>query len=260
MLYMLYITSAVLFFFMTLWFLVSLVIRRSDIADVLWGAGFAVIVLTALATVELVSLRALVMCLLVVVWGGRLSTRIFLKYRGKPEDFRYRRWREEWGGYFALRSYFQIFVLQGVLMFVVLAPVLYTIGRAGRPEVTIFDILGILVWCGGFIIEAVADFQLDSFKQRSYNKGRILTTGLWKYSRHPNYFGEVVMWWGIYIMALSVSGGLYTIIGPVFITFLILCVSGIPLIENRYRDNPEYQEYKKRTSAFIPLPPRVHAE
>ncbi len=257
---MLYIASAVLFFFMTLWFLVSLAIRRNDIADVLWGAGFIVVVLTSLAAVETASLRALIMSLLVIIWGSRLSTRIFFKNRGKPEDFRYKKWREEWGRYFALRSYFQVFVLQGILMLVVLTPVLYVIGRQDPVSFSVFDFLGVTIWITGFLLETVADYQLDSFKSRSYNKGHILQTGLWKYSRHPNYFGEVVMWWGIYCMALAVSGGVYTFIGPLVITILILKVSGIPLLEEHYRDNPKYQQYSRRTSVFIPLPPRKDKE
>ncbi len=255
MIYMLYIDAVVLFLFMTLWYLVSLVIKRQDIADVLWGAGCIVIVLTSLSTVQSVTLRALVMSFLVIVWGGRLSTRIFLKNRGKPEDFRYRKWREEWGRSFAMRSYFQVFILQGILMFVILTPVLYVIAKQYEEGIFFLDVLGALIWLTGFIIESVADYQLDSFKHKKYNRGQIIQTGLWRYSRHPNYFGEVLMWWGLYCMALSVPGGWYTIVGPVAITFLILKVSGIPLIEEHYRNNEKYQEYSKRTSSFIPMPP-----
>jgi steroid 5-alpha reductase family enzyme len=257
---MLCIASAVLFFFMTLWFLVSLAIRRNDIADILWGAGFILVVLTSLGAVETVSYRALIMSLLVIIWGARLSTRIYLKNRGKSEDFRYRKWREEWGRYFALRSYFQVFGLQGILMLVVLTPVLYVIGRQDPVNISFLDILGVVIWFAGFLLETVADYQLDSFKSRSYNKGLILQTGLWKYSRHPNYFGEVVMWWGLYCIALSVPGGAFTFVGPLVITFLILKVSGIPLLEEHYRDNPKYQQYSKRTSVFVPLPPRQDKE
>lgn len=260
MVYMLCIDAAVLFFILTLWFLVSLVIKRQDIADILWGAGCIIIVLTSLVIVETVSLRSLVMGFLVIVWGGRLSTRIFLKRRGEPEDFRYRKLRDTWGRSFTLRSYFQVFILQGILMFVILTPVLYVIGQKQVSTISIPDLLGLFIWLIGFLLESVADYQLDSFKHKKYNRNQIIQTGLWRYSRHPNYFGEVVMWWGLYIMALALPGGWLTIIGPVAITFLILKVSGIPLIEERYKDNDKYQEYKKRTSAFFPMPPRVNEE
>lgn len=127
-------------------------------------------------------------------------------------------------------------------MFVVLTPVLFMIGQQDPVKISALDVLGVLVWIIGFTIESLADYQLDAFKSRSYNRGGILETGLWKFSRHPNYFGEIVMWWGIYCMALSLSGGLYAIVGPLAITFLILKVSGIPLLEEHYRDNPLFHQ------------------
>ncbi|WP_136805991.1 DUF1295 domain-containing protein [Desulfosediminicola flagellatus] len=260
MVYMLYVDAAVLFFFVTLWYLVSLAIKRQDIADVLWGAGCVIIVLTSLCTIDHVTLRSVAMSFMVIVWGSRLSTRIFLKNRGKPEDFRYRALREAWGRSFALRSYFQVFLFQAFLMFVILTPVLYVIGRQHAGDIFVLDVLGVLLWLTGFVIESVADYQLDSFKHKRYNRGQILQSGLWRYSRHPNYFGEVVMWWGLYCIALSVPGGSYTAIGPLVITFLILKVSGIPLIEKRYKDSEKYQRYKKMTSSFIPLPPRTNTK
>lgn len=258
--HMLTVDAVVLLLFMTMWFLVSLAIRRQDIADVLWGAGFVVVVATSLAVVEQSGLRGVLMSLAVFVWGGRLATRIYLRNRGKSEDFRYRRWRQEWGRYFVLRSFFQVFLLQGLLMLVVLAPVLYVLGSGGGQPLGMLDYLGLFVWIVGFFFETVADYQLDRFKSRKYNAGRIMQTGLWRYSRHPNYFGEVVMWWGIYLMALMVEGGWLTIFGPLVITLLILKVSGVPMLEEHYRDNPEYQKYKRRTSGFIPLPPRTLEE
>jgi len=257
MLQMLLFTSLVLLFFMTMWFLVSVALSRNDIADVLWGAGFVLVVVSASLMVETLTPRGLTMALLVTIWGVRLAVRIYLKNMGKDEDFRYRKWREEWGRAFLVRSYFQVFILQGVLMLVVLTPVWYVIGRQQPVSPNILDVLGLLIWCVGFYFEVVADYQLDAFKKSPDNKGKILQSGLWRYSRHPNYFGEVVMWWGIYLMALPVTGGVYTAIGPAVITFLILKVSGVPLLEEHYRDNPEYQEYAERTSVFFPLPPKI---
>lgn len=253
---MLLIDALVLLLFVSMWYFVSLAIKRQDIADTLWGAGFVLVVFTSLAVVELVSLRGLVMSFLVIVWGSRLGVRIYLRNRARGEDFRYNRWRKEWGRYFALRSFFQVFFLQGVLMLVVLAPVLYVVGSGQPVALNFLDLVGGAVWLSGFIIESVADYQLDRFKSRAYNQGAILQSGLWRYSRHPNYFGEVVMWWGIYLMTLSVEGGWLTFFGPLVITLLILKVSGIPLLEEHYRDNPGYQRYAERTSVFIPMPPR----
>ena len=257
MLHMLLFTSVILLFFMTMWFLVSVAMNRNDIADILWGAGFVLVVLSCTLMVEATTARGVLMALLVTIWGVRLSVRIFLKNRGREEDFRYRKWREEWGDRFLVRSYFQVFVLQGVLMLLVLTPVWYVIGRQQLLPLNILDMFGLLVWCVGFYFEVVGDYQLDAFKKNPENSGKVLQVGLWKYSRHPNYFGEVVMWWGIYLMALPVSGGFVTIIGPAAITFLILKVSGIPLLEEHYRDNPGYQAYKEKTSVFFPLPPKA---
>lgn len=257
MLQMLLFTSLVLLFFMTIWFLVAMAVRRNDIADILWGVGFVLVVMSASLMVDSLTFRGLLMALLVTLWGVRLSVRIYLKNRGKEEDFRYRKWRKEWGDSFFLRSYLQVFILQGVLMLVVLTPVWYVIGRQQPVQANILDALGLLLWSVGFYFEVVADYQLDAFKKNPENSGKVLQTGLWRYSRHPNYFGEVVMWWGIYLMALPVTGAVYTIIGPVVITFLIVKVSGVPLMEEHYRDNPKYQEYKKKTSVFLPLPPKI---
>ncbi len=116
--------------------------------------------------------------------------------------------------------------------------------------------LGVIIWVVGFLFEVVGDYQLKSFVQSEANRGKIMQQGLWKYTRHPNYFGEVTLWWGIYLIALSTSGGWMTVIGPVTISFLILKVSGIPLLEKEFMKNPEFQEYARRTSTFFPLPPR----
>jgi steroid 5-alpha reductase family enzyme len=142
------------------------------------------------------------------------------------------------------------------LLVIISLPVTHVI-LGGGPEFTALDAAGLLVWIVGFAFEAAADFQLARFKRSSAGTGRIMTSGLWKYSRHPNYFGEVVLWWGIFIVALSVPLGWATFIGPLVITVLILRVSGIPLLEKKYSGNPDFEEYRRRTSAFFPLPPRA---
>jgi steroid 5-alpha reductase family enzyme len=229
--------------------------RRNDLADVAWGVGFIVAAVAAWGTGGVVSGRTAVVTVLVSVWGLRLAFHIARRNRGKKEDRRYRAWRESWGRHALVRSFFQVFLFQGLLLVIISLPVTLVI-LSGGPGFSVLDAAGILVWTVGFLFEAVADFQLARFKRSTAGAGRIMTSGLWKYSRHPNYFGEVVLWWGIYIIALSVPGGWATFLGPLLITVLILGVSGIPLLEKKYAGNPEFEEYRRRTSAFFPLPQR----
>lgn len=250
----------VVFLFMSGCFVVALKLGRNDIADIVWGMIFILAVVTALLTTGRISGRVIIVSALVFIWGGRLAFRIMSRnLKKKSEDFRYREWREEWGEHFLLRSFFQVFMLQGFLALVVVSPVLVIIA-SDNPPVNYLDCLGVLVWMVGFFFESVGDYQLDRFKSDPDNKGKVMKSGLWRYSRHPNYFGEVTMWWGIYLISLSVPYGYLAIIGPLTITFLILKVSGIPMLEKKYRNNPEFQEYARRTSAFLPLPPKTLEE
>ncbi|MFB3776321.1 MAG: DUF1295 domain-containing protein [Bryobacteraceae bacterium] len=239
----------------SLWFLAALRLRRNDVADVAWGVGFIVQALLAQWVAGATSGRGLLMLALVTIWGLRLSLYIGLRNRGKLEDPRYRKWREEWGSRATVRAYFQVFLLQALLAVVILSPVTYVLADR-RPGLGWLDILGADVWLLGFVFEAVGDWQLAQFKADPGNRGRIITTGLWRYTRHPNYFGEVTLWWGIWLIACSVPGGWRTVFGPAAISALILFVSGIPLLEKKYEGNVEFEEYRKRTSGFFPLPPR----
>jgi steroid 5-alpha reductase family enzyme len=247
--------SAAILVYMVIWFLVSLALRRNDVADVAWGGGFIVAALTTLVSGDGMTPRALLVTALVIAWGLRLSLHIGLRNRGKGEDPRYRKWREEWGRYATVRSFFQIFILQGVLLLVISLPVIRVI-TAPDTSLTLMDFLGSVVWLTGFLFETISDWQLLQYKKDPAHKGKVITTGLWRYTRHPNYFGEVTLWWGIYIIALNVPGGWMTVIGPLTITFLILKVSGIPMLEKKYEGNAEFEEYKKRTSAFFPMSPK----
>lgn len=240
-----------IFIYMTLWYLVATVTKRSDLADIAWGLGFILLSMLILVSYENASFRPILVSLLVFVWGLRLSMRIFLRNSGKSEDSRYRKWREEWGRWFSLRSYFQIFMLQGFFIVLIALPVIY-INTFGGGELGILDIFGVLVWLIGFFFEAVGDWQLSKFLKDPTNKGKIMQAGLWSLTRHPNYFGEVAEWWGIFLIALSVPYGYLTVIGPLTITFLILKVSGIPMLERKYIGNAEFEEYKKNTNAFFP--------
>ncbi len=239
----------------SLWFLAALRLNRNDIADIAWGIGFIFLALVGQFRVETVSIRGVLTLVLVTLWGLRLAVHIGLRNLGKDEDARYRKWRQEWGRYATIRAYFQVFLLQGYLIVIILAPVTYILVR-GSSNLNWLDALGIAVWLTGFVFETIGDLQLKRFKQDPSNRGKIITTGLWKYTRHPNYFGEVVQWWSLWLMACSVPGGWVTIFGPVAITLLILYVSGIPLLEKRYRENPDFKAYSQRTSVFFPLPPK----
>ena len=247
--------TALAILYMTTWFVVAQSRHRNDVADVAWGFGFLLVAVTSLMLHEPAG-RPLLVTALVALWGIRLSLHVHFRNRGKPEDFRYRKWREEWGRSFYIRSYLQVFLLQSILLVLVSTPVIY-ISAAENPPLTYTDVVGVLVWMIGFSFEAVGDDQLRRFIANPINKGRIMTSGLWRLTRHPNYFGEVLLWWGIFLIALSVPGGWRTIIGPATITFLILKVSGIPMLEAKYRGNPQYEAYQRRTSSFIPLPPRL---
>lgn len=247
--------SAVLAY-MSVWFVISLLVRRNDIADTAWGLGFVGLSWLGYVLSPYRTSPALVTTLLVTMWGIRLSWHIFLRNRKKPEDYRYKAWREQWGSWFYVRSFLQVYLLQGILLFLIALPVTYQHLHRVSGTFTVWDGLGFLVWVIGFCIEAVADFQLRRFIRNPDNKGRLMTTGLWQYSRHPNYFGEVLQWWGIFLYAVAVPGGYVTVVGPITITLLILFVSGIPLLEKKYAGREDFVRYARQTSVFIPLPPK----
>lgn len=241
--------------YVTFWFILSLLLRRNDVADIAWGLGIVLVGLIGFFTQEDPTQRMTLVTLLVTVWGARLSIRIFLKNIRKREDKRYAELAKDWGKWFAVRSYLQVFLLQGIMMLIIGYPMLHISIFDAQP-LGLFALAGALVWAIGFFFEAVSDYQLDAFLRKPENKGKIMRYGLWKYSRHPNYFGEVTQWWGIFLIALAVPYGWVAIISPLLITFLITKVSGIPMLEKAFADNPEFQEYKKHTSVFFPLPPR----
>ena len=237
---------------MSLWFVVSLIKKRNDVADVAWGLGFVLLAWVSFFLVPDFGIRGLLVNILVSIWGLRLALHIYSRNKGKAEDYRYLAWRNEWGKYFYIRSYFQVYLLQGFLLFLIVLPVLL-INQSSASPFNYLDLLGVLVWIFGFYFEVVGDAQLASFIRNPANKGKLMQNGLWAYTRHPNYFGEVMQWWGIWLIALSVPAGLFSIIGPLTITFLILKVSGIPMLEKKMAEHPDFAEYKKRVSVFFPF-------
>ena len=239
------------FFHMLSWYIISLILKRNDVVDIAWGLGFINLAWASLY-ISGFSERGLLATILVTIWGLRLAWHIYLRNRGKSEDYRYQAWRKEWKFFYA-RSFFQIYMLQGLLMYLIAVPVMY-INTLPVLGIGLLDIVGVCIWIIGFYFESTGDSQLKKFISNPNNKGKIMNTGLWRYSRHPNYFGEVTQWWGIFFLAISLPYGFATIIGPLTITTLILFVSGIPLLEKKREGRPDWEEYKKKTSIFFPLP------
>lgn len=254
LLYELAIISAIIFSFVTILYVLSILVKRNDIADMGWGIGILLVATTSYFLNTEKNLLVSTLLLLVALWGLRLSLRIFLRNIQKSEDYRYKIWRDAWGKWFYVRSYFQIYLLQGFLMIIVGYSVIHASVYAGNGTIGVFSMLGTVIWCIGYFFEVVGDFQLDQFISSKPTQGSILSTGLWKYTRHPNYFGEVTMWWGIWLMVVGLPMSYIALISPVMITFLILKVSGIPMLEKKFEGNPDFEEYKRKTSAFFPLP------
>ena len=238
-----------------MWFAISIVKKRNDIADIAWGLGFVLMTWSSFLLGENYSQRGILVGLLVSVWGIRLASHIFKRNRTKTEDYRYAQWRKDWGKWFYLRSYFQIYLLQGMLLYLIAIPI-FIINQYAGAEIGLLDMVGLMIWLIGFGFEAIGDAQLKNFINDPVNKGKLMQSGLWQYTRHPNYFGEVTMWWGIWVISLSALFSIFSIISPLAISFLILKVSGIPMLEKKYEGRTDFEEYKKRTSAFFPLPPR----
>ncbi len=243
-----------IFAFMNAMFLLAVTIRRNDIVDIAWGMGFILITVISQILYPGFELRRLLINILVLLWGLRLAIYIHIRNKAKSEDFRYANWRREWGRFWVIRSYFQVFMIQGLFMLFISYPIYANI-HAEYVGLNVLDHIGILVWLIGFYFEAIGDYQMMKFKKNKDNKGKIMTEGVWKYTRHPNYFGESAIWWGLFLLSYS-STGWITIISPGAITFTLLFLSGIPLLEKKYKDNPEFQEYAKKTSAFIPWFPK----
>ena len=240
-----------------LW-IASLILRNSSIVDIFWGTGFVIAtwVCFALTPVGFPARKWLV-SVLVTLWGLRLSLYILWRNWGKAEDFRYQKWRQEAGGKWWWRSFFKVFLLQGFLMWIISAPLLGAQLSAAPAKLTLLDFAAILVWAIGFFFEAVGDFQMARFKANPANKGKVMNTGVWRYTRHPNYFGDAAQWWAYYLAAAAASGGFWTILSPIIMTTLLVRVSGVALLEKSLKDTkPGYEEYVETTSAFIPWFPR----
>lgn len=234
----------------SLWFVISLILKRNDVADIAWGLGY--VGLCAYCYFSFTQhVTALIVYALVSLWGLRLSLYIGVRNARKTEDFRYKQWREEWGSTFYWRSFLQVYVLQAFFLLIISTPIIMA-ALSGPIDWHWTGLVGVGLWLFGFYWQAVGDYQLAKFLKQRQDKSEIMQTGLWKYTRHPNYFGEIVMWWAVFIVVLPLQYGLYAIISPLLITWLITSVSGVPMLERKCKGNAAFEEYKRNTPALFP--------
>ena len=251
------IALAIILGLMFILWIISLVLKNSSIVDIFWGTGFVIsgwvyFVLTPDGYIT----RKLLLCILTTIWGLRLSVYILWRNWSKGEDFRYQVWRKEAGNQWWWRSFFKVFFLQGVLMWIISAPLLAAQVKGTPDKLAIVDFLAIIVWAFGFFFEAVGDWQLARFKANPANKGKVMSSGVWRFTRHPNYFGDAAQWWAYYLLAV-VAGGFWTIFSPAIMTIFLLRVSGVALLEKTLKETrPGYKEYIEMTSSFIPWFPK----
>ncbi len=247
----------------TLLWLLSLLLKDAGIVDVFWGLGFVSVywfgylfVQAGRIPQEPAAARHLLVGLLVTVWGLRLAYHILRRNWGKSEDFRYARWRQEAGHAWWWRSYFKVFLLQGLILWLVAWPLLALLVETNTRPLGLLDLLAVMVWGIGMFFEVGGDWQLQRFKNDPANEGRLLSSGLWRYTRHPNYFGDALVWWGFYLFAAA-SGAWWTIFSPLLMTYLLRRVSGVAMLERTLRQTkPGYSAYVAQTNAFLPGRPK----
>ncbi len=240
----------------SLW-VISVIIKNVSIVDLFWGLGFVITGWFYFFHTEGFELRKLVLMIMVTIWGLRLSGYLTWRNTGRGEDFRYQQFRKNYGEkrYWWI-SFFQTFLLQGVLMWLISVPLLGAQYHTGNNHLGILDLAGIFLWIIGITFETGGDFQLARFKADPSNKGKVLDSGFWKFSRHPNYFGDTAVWWGYGLLSLA-AGSFLPVLGSLLMTALIIKVSGVALLEKSLvSDKPGYKEYIERTSAFIPWFPK----
>lgn len=242
---------------MTLAWAVHLASGKASVADSFWGPGFAAIAVVTFGLTDGDPASKRLIAALVVIWAARLAWHVTSRNMGKPEDPRYADMRAKHPESFALRSLLTVFLLQAGVMWVVSLPIQLGMRAPASPGLGVLDWLGLGLWLFGFFWEAVGDEQLRRFKADPSNEGKVLDSGLWRYTRHPNYFGEACMWWALFLIACGADGGWWSFIGPLLLTILLLRFSGVALTEKKMEErHGDYAEYKRRTNAFLPGPPR----
>ena len=236
---------------------ISIVVKNASIVDIVWGLGFVVTGWVSFAVGDGDATRSWVLVILVTLWGVRLAAYLARRNIGHGEDYRYKAMRKRYGQRFPLISLLTVFTFQGVLMWVVSLPL--QLGQVEEsPGFGPIGTMGILVWAVGLFFEAVGDAQLRRFKSDPSNAGRVMSSGLWRYTRHPNYFGDAVVWWGLAIVAAEAGVGVFGFIGAFVMTYLLVRVSGVALLERGLRKRkPDYEDYVRRTSSFFPRPPKT---
>ena len=246
---------------MTILWIASLLLKDSSIVDIFWGAGFVLSNwVYFFLTPEGFAGRKWLINVLVTIWGLRLSIYILWRNWGKGEDYRYQQMREKAGERWWWQSFFQVFLLQGLLMWIISTPLLAAQISDTPARLTVVDFIAAGIWAIGFFFEAVGDLQMARFKADPSNKGKVLDSGVWRYTRHPNYFGDATQWWAYYLIATA-AGGFWTIFSPIIMTIFLLRVSGVTLLEKSLKETkPKYKDYIERTSAFIPWFPKEKSE
>lgn len=242
---------------MHLFFFIGILIRNNAIVDTAWGLSFVIVAHVTFWMQDGHSQAQWLVLAMVTLWGLRLFSHILMRTLGAEEDPRYQEMRKsmEKQKSVMLASYLRVYVLQGFLALMIAAPIIMI--NTMKPNcLSAWYPLGVAVWLLGFAFEAISDAQLRAFLARKENEGRLMTGGLWRYSRHPNYFGESTLWWGIFLIALTFDGGWTSFFGPALLTYLLLRISGIPPAERLMKKLPGFAEYKARTSAFIPWFPK----
>ena len=243
---------------LTLVWMLSVKRRDASIADVYWGLGFVLLAWVYCFLSPALTPRSWLVAALITLWGTRLAQHIFRRNHGTGEDPRYQAMRASQGPAFWWRSLFTVFWLQGAILWFVALPLLIAVRAAQPAALTAVDGLGILLFAVGFGFEVVGDSQLARFRADPGNRGTVLESGLWRYTRHPNYFGDAIMWWGIYTVAASTPGGWLTVLSPALMTLLLMRVSGVTLLEDGLKaSKPGYRAYIARTPAFFPWFPRA---
>jgi steroid 5-alpha reductase family enzyme len=235
---------------MLFFYFIGTIRKNHGLVDIAWGLGIGLLTTNlAFQAPKLGSLQATLVTL-IGLWSLRLSGYLFLRNWGKPEDFRYAEWRRQWGKHWWWRSFFQVYVLQGCLQMVISLPVMLTL-RAGPVSLGLLGALGSGLAFGGLALETIADAQKARFKKEPENHEKLIMSGLWRYSRHPNYFGEAFFWWGIGLLALRVEWGWIGLLTAGLMNWLLLKVSGVPMLEARWKGRPEFEEYRRRTNRFV---------
>jgi steroid 5-alpha reductase family enzyme len=242
---------------MSILWVVSIILKNVSIVDLFWGFGFVLTAGFYFIRTEIFGIRKVILLVLVSVWGLRLSGYLAWRNLGKGEDYRYKQFRSKYGEkrYWWI-SFFQTFLLQGLLLWLISAPLLGAQFYGQSKVINILDYAGITLWIIGFIFEAGGDYQLASFKSDPSNKGKVLASGLWRYTRHPNYFGDSSVWCGYGLICLA-AGSILPVLGSLLMTALIIKVSGVVLLEKNLKDKkPAYKDYIEKTSAFFPWFPK----